>query len=250
MVLVMIGLWFYQNKYKDASIADVGWAYGLAGAAIYFSLMGAGDNTRRLLLALLAGFWGLRLGTYLFISRIIKAKKEDGRYSNLRKIYGNKAKMKFFIFFQGQAFFVVIFAIPFLVVVNNPYSGIMILDYLGIIIWVIAICAEWVADHQLSRFRSNTENKGHVCREGLWKYSRHPNYFFEWIHWWCYVLLSIGSSYWWMTLVGPIVMCVLLLKITGIPYTELQALKSRGEAYRNYQKTTSVFFPWLPKEKA
>lgn len=250
MVLVMIGLWLYQNKHQDAGIADVGWAYGLAGAAIYFSVMGTGDGTRRLLLALLAGIWGLRLGTYLLIDRIIKAKAEDGRYQNLRTIFGDRAKLRFFVFFQGQALFVVVFAIPFWVVATNPQPGLVIWDFIAIAVWVSAIFAEWISDQQLARFRADPANKGQVCQAGLWRYSRHPNYFFEWLHWWCYVLLSFGAPYWWAALTGPLVMWILLWKVTGIPYTELQALRSRGEAYRVYQKTTSAFFPWFPKENA
>ncbi len=250
MMLVMVGLWLYQNKHQDAGIADVGWAYGLAGAAIYFSLMGTGDGTRRLLLALLAGFWGIRLGTYLLIDRVIKAKAEDGRYQNLRRVFGDRVKFRFFVFFQGQALFVAIFAIPFWTVAMNPQQGLVIWDFIAIAVWAGSIFGEFWADRQLARFRSNPANKGKVCQVGLWRYSRHPNYFFEWLHWWCYVLLSIGSPFWWAAFTGPIVMWVLLRKVTGIPYTELQALKSRGEAYRIYQQTTSPFFPWIPKEKA
>jgi steroid 5-alpha reductase family enzyme len=116
-------------------------------------------------------------------------------------------------------------------------------------VWIISVGGEWLADRQLARFRQDPSNKGKVCRQGLWRYSRHPNYFFEWVHWWAYVLIGIGGPWGWLTLFGPAVMLVFLLKITGVPPTEKRALQSRGEAYREYQRTTSVFFPWPPKQE-
>lgn len=248
LALVMIGLWKNQEKYQNAGIADVGWAYGLVCSAIYFSIQGNGDESRRVLMAFLASIWGIRLGTYLLVDRIFRASEEDGRYQNLRNYYGEKAKRGFFWFFQVQALFVVIFSIPFLVVSWNPHPSFTNWDAIGILIWIGANIGEWVADKQLTRFRSDKKNKFNVCQNGLWRYSRHPNYFFEWLHWWSYVLLSVGSPVSWISLIGPITMGFLLFKVTGIPYTELQALKRRGTAYRIYQETTSPFIPWFPKE--
>lgn len=250
MTFVMVCLWLYQNKYQDAGIADVGWSYGLAGAAIYFSWIGDGEEVRRFLLTFMAGIWGIRLGTYLLVDRLLHSQDEDGRYQNLRRHFGEKAQQKFFWFFQGQALFVVIFAIPFWVVALNASPGLTMWDLLAIIIWVVANAGEWLADKQLSQFRSNPENKDKVCQIGLWRFSRHPNYFFEWIHWWSYVALSISSPLWWLALTGPACMGYLLIRVTGIPYTESQALRTRGDAYRAYQKTTSPFFPWFPKKSS
>ena len=112
----------------------------------------------------------------------------------------------------------------------------------------MAVLGETIADRQLARFRADPENRGKTCNQGLWRYSRHPNYFFEWIHWFAYIFLAVGSPHWWLALLGPLVMAVFLLKITGIPYTELQSLKSKGESYREYQRTTSAFIPWFPKK--
>jgi steroid 5-alpha reductase family enzyme len=113
-------------------------------------------------------------------------------------------------------------------------------------VWTVAVTGESVADAQLARFRTDPVNKGMVCSDGLWRYSRHPNYFFEWAHWWAYVLIGGGAALTWL---GPVAMLVFLFRITGIPYTEKQALRSRGDAYRDYQETTSVFFPWPPKAR-
>ena len=114
-------------------------------------------------------------------------------------------------------------------------------------IWLIAVSGESLADWQLSAFRHDPANAGQVCQRGLWRYSRHPNYFFEWLHWWAYVCLAAGSPWGGLALAGPAAMLYFLLKVTGVPPTEAQALKSRGDAYRQYQRTTSVFFPWPPQ---
>lgn len=250
MALVMMSLWQYQNKHQNAAIADVGWSYGLVGAAIYCSIVGHGDEVRRFLLGLFVSIWGIRLGTYLWIDRVLRAKEEDSRYQNLRKHFGDRAKRKFFWFFQGQALFVIIFSIPFLVVCWNPKPSFTYLDYLGIMIWLLGNMGEWFSDYQLAQFRSDSENKGKVFQKGLWRFSRHPNYFFEWIHWWSYVVFSIGASLWWISLMGPVCMGYLLMRLTGIPYAESQALKSRGDAYRIYQESTNAFIPWFPKENS
>ncbi|HEX5550019.1 MAG TPA: DUF1295 domain-containing protein, partial [Nitrospira sp.] len=100
------------------------------------------------------------------------------------------------------------------------------------------------------RFRGKSWNHDRVCREGLWYYSRHPNYFFEWLHWWAYVVMAIGAPGWPLTLIGPVAMGWALLRVTGIPLAEQQALTSKGEDYREYQRTTNAFVPWFPKPRA
>jgi len=121
-------------------------------------------------------------------------------------------------------------------------------DLLAVGVFLVSVAGEAIADRQLAGFRADPANRGKTCRTGLWRYSRHPNYFFEWVHWWSYVLLGLGSPYWLVTILGPALMLVFLFKITGIPATEERALLTRGEDYRNYQRTTSPFFPWFPKE--
>jgi len=116
----------------------------------------------------------------------------------------------------------------------------------------VSICiasVEAISDLQLHRFRQQPENKGEVCRVGFWNYSRHPNYFFEWLHWWTYVLLAITAPLGWLTILAPVAMWFFLNRVTGIPHTEIQAIKSRGDKYRNYQQTTNAFFPWFPNNK-
>ena len=140
-------------------------------------------------------------------------------------------------------------ALPALVVAHHVTAPLQVWDYLGAGVLVGSIIGETVADRQLQRFRSDPANRGTTCRTGLWRTSRHPNYFFEWIHWCAYVLMAVGSPWWILTWIGPILMLFFLFKVTGIPATETQALKSRGEDYRRYQESTSVFVPWFPKKE-
>jgi steroid 5-alpha reductase family enzyme len=143
----------------------------------------------------------------------------------------------------------VIFSIPFLVAMTLRSQGLGAWVAAGVLVWVVAVTGEALADRQLAAFRADQTNRGRTCRVGLWRLSRHPNYFFEWLHWWSYVLLGVGSPWWALTLVGPALMLYFLLRVTGIPATEAQALASRGEDYREYQRTTSAFVPWFPRRQ-
>jgi len=238
-------LFVYQYFKKDAGIVDAGWAIGMAFMAAWLAWHGTGDQSRRMFLALAGGLWGLRLAFHLLINRVLPA-GEDGRYLMLRESWGKSANLNFFIFFQVQAAWSLLFAVPFYAVSENQ-AALNSADLIALIIWIIAIAGESTADRQLENWKKSPENHGKTCRTGLWQYSRHPNYFFEWTHWWSYVFLAWASPYFLLTFLGPSIMLLFLYKITGIPYTEKRALLSRGDDYRDYQRTTSAFFPWWPK---
>jgi len=245
LAAIMLLLWLYATARRDASIVDVGWSAGLGILAVLYGLTTEGYPPRVMLVAALAALWSLRLAGYLFVNRIW-GRSEDGRYQTLRARWGPRATRNFFWFFQFQALLSVLFSIPFLVAIHNPTPDLGWADWLGTAIWIVAVLGETIADLQLARFRSAPHNRGKTCRRGLWNYSRHPNYFFEWLHWWAYVGLSLGNPWWPVTLLGPAAMLFFLFKVTGIPATERQALASRGEDYRQYQRTTSPFIPWFP----
>lgn len=242
--ILMTGGWLWQRRTRNAGIVDVLWAAGVGGAAIWFAVAGDGAMLPRCVLAALGGTWGLRLAAHLFVR--VGGEDEDGRYRHLRRHWqGNQ--LKFFAFFQFQAALIVLFALPFFAVSHNPVAAVTPWLIAALAIWVASIAGESIADHQLARFRADHANHGKTCRNGLWRYSRHPNYFFEWLHWFAYVCLAIGSPMAWLAWSGPIVMYVFLRWISGIPYTEAQALRSRGEDYREYQRRTPMLIPWFPK---
>ena len=199
-----------------------------------------------MLLGLLAGTWSFRLGLFLLRDRVFNG-KEDGSYQSLMDSWGECAERRILRLFLIQAIFIVLFSLPFLPVVGSSVRPFVLWDILAIAVWLTAVIGESLADRQLARWRANPVNRDQTCRHRLWRYSRHPNYFFEWLHWWTYVFLAAGSSWWWLTLFGPALMLFLLYRVTGIPYTEAQALRSRGEDYARYQRTTSAFFPWFPR---
>jgi len=246
MVVIMSLLWLLQRRTGDSGIVDVAWGMGVGLLACFFCWGSAeGNSFRRVMIAALAMAWAVRLSAYV-LSRVLKM-PEDGRYQTLKENWGAAAQARMFRFYQLQAFGSLLFALPMLIAARNP-NEIGPFDYLGILIWIIAIGGESLADFQLASFRNQANTKGKVCQRGLWRYSRHPNYFFEWLHWWSYVCLAIGSPNGWLAILFPIVMLFFILKVTGIPPTEAQAVKSRGDAYREYQRTTSPFFPWPPKK--
>ena len=248
MAAVMAALWVVQRARRDAGVVDVGWAAGLGLLAVLYAVLAAGPPLRRLLVATMAGAWSLRLAWYILVNRVL-GKPEDGRYQTLRSKWGDRAQSRFFVFFQLQALVDVIFSLPYLVAMTNPTPGLGVWGVAGVLVWVVAVVGEALADGQLAAFRADPANRGRTCRVGLWRLSRHPNYFFEWLHWWSYVLLAVGSPWWALTLVGPALMPFFLFKVTGIPATEAQALASRGEDYREYQRTTSAFVPWFPRRQ-
>lgn len=248
LAVVMSALWLVQRRTHNAGIVDIAWSFGTAMCAIWFAWGAGGDVNRRILVALIAGIWGLKLGVYLF-SRLVGA-HEDRRYAMMREKWGDKTQQRMFMIFQIQAFWAVLFALPMLLASMNETPGLRWFDWLGLAIWLISVIGTGVADAQLNAFRKNPGNEGEVCRRGMWRYSRHPNYFFEWIHWWAYVAIGLSGQWGWFTPAGPAVMLFFLLQVTGIPITEKAMIRSRGDKYRRYQETTSAFVPLPPREEA
>jgi steroid 5-alpha reductase family enzyme len=141
----------------------------------------------------------------------------------------------------------VFLAIPYFIIALNPEPHLSVLEYIGAGMWLVSIIGEGLSDFQLAQFRKDPDNKGQVCNVGLWDYSRHPNYFFQFMIWVSVFVFALSSPYGYIAIVCPIVISYLIFKVTGIPMTEEQSLRSRGDAYRRYQETTSVFVPWFKK---
>ncbi len=243
---VMLLVWIQQALRKDATLVDVAWAANLGLLAGLYAFLGDGLRERRVLIAVLAGAWALRLAGYLLFDRAL-GKPEDGRYRSLRESWGPHANRNFFWFFQAQALLDVVLSVPFLLVCANRASTIAPVECASVALWLLAIGGESLADLQLAQFKRDPASKGKTCRRGLWRLSRHPNYFFEWLHWVAYALFALLAPFGWLAISAPAIMLYLLWKVTGIPATEAHAVKSRGQDYIDYQRTTSAFVPWFPK---
>jgi steroid 5-alpha reductase family enzyme len=248
VLAMMFALWLLHLGTNNASVVDPGWAFGVPLLAITYALMGSGFGWRRWLMAGMAAAWGIRLGVHLLV-RII-GQPEEGRYQELRRQWKTNLAFKFLLFFEFQGLLDLVLSLPFLFAAVNPVRKLSPLEYVGIAIWLVAIAGEAVADAQLAAFKRDPASHGKVCQRGLWKYSRHPNYFFEWLVWIAWAVFAIASPYGWLAIICPVLMFYFLFRVTGIPATEAQALRSKGEAYRRYQKTTSAFVPWFRKSTA
>jgi steroid 5-alpha reductase family enzyme len=239
----MLGGWRWQRRHGNAGIVDVIWTAGLGFGALLLAATGSGARAPRAALAALGGLWSARLAVHLW--RRLEREGEDGRYRHLRSLWGN-TPWHWLAFFQLQALSVPVFALPFVAVAAVPRASPGWLGT-GIALWLLGVGGEARADAQLVRFRADPANRGRTCREGLWRYSRHPNYFFEWLHWFAYVALAVGSPLWWLSWLGPLTMGLSLRFLSGVRWTEAQALRSRGEDYRDYQRCTPMLFPWFPR---
>ena len=246
VVSLMSLLWLVQRSTRNAGIVDVAWAGSIGALGLFFLATGGGDGNRRLLAGLLIAVWSLRLTVYLF--RRVVGHPEEGRYATLRAKWGENADSRLFRFFLMQAAAALAFALPLLVISWNCAPLSPIAAAISLAVWTVGMGGVYLADVQLERFKSNPNNTGRTCRKGLWHYSRHPNYFFEWIHWWTYLPLALPAPFWWLALVIPLLLLYFVLFVTGIPPTEAQAVVSRGEDYRRYQQTTSAFVPWIPRK--
>lgn len=246
--LVMFLVWLWASSIQNAGVVDIFWAFNFSFIAIILFIVGTGLPARKLLVCSLVFVWSMRLGIYLLIRVGSHLAQEEGRYKKLREEWAPKANRKFFFFFQMQAMSNIYLAIPFFLACFNTASEMNILDYIGAAVWLISLVGETIADVQLKKFKENPENKGKVCMAGLWNYSRHPNYFFESMIWIGYFLIALTAPYGWLAILSPVTILFLVLRLTGIPMTEEQSLRSKGDAYREYQKTTSVFIPWFKKK--
>jgi steroid 5-alpha reductase family enzyme len=256
MSAVMAAGWAQVKKSGNGGWTDVYWTFGtgLAGTAVSLvPIAGAGWPTARQgLVAALVAFWALRLGVY--IARRVASSPEDARYTRLRELWGERFIGRMFGFLQIQAPATALLCLAIMVAARRPFpAGLRIEDFAGLAILVVAIAGESLADRQMKAFKADAANHGKVADKGLWGWSRHPNYFFEWVHWLAYPVIAIDLSgaypEGWLALAGPLFMYLLLTRITGTPPLEAAMIRSKGAAYGDYQARVSAFFPLPPRRK-
>ncbi len=255
--ILMAMAWMVQQRTGNSGWVDTIWTFavGLTGAgSALWPVGGASPNARQWLVAVLVAIWSLRLG--LHIARRTAGIKDDPRYAAFAAEWGVDSPRRMFVFLQNQGFGSIPLVFAIFVAARFPQAPLRLQDYLGVLILLSGILGEALADAQLKAFRNDPANKGRVCDAGLWRWSRHPNYFFEWFGWLAYPVIAISAdhalSYPWgfASLLAPVFMYWILVHVTGIPPLEQQMLRSRGERYRDYQARTSAFFPLPPHKGA
>lgn len=242
---VMIIIYIWGRSIKNYGVVDIFWAFNFLVIAAVIWFLADGFFDRKVLVCGLAALWSLRLGVYLLIRVGSHFDEEEGRYKALREEWSDTI---FFLFFQAQAFSNVMLALPFFLIALNDNPKVSIVEYIGAALWLVSIIGEGLSDWQLKNFKKNPANKGKVCQDGLWNYSRHPNYFFQLMIWISVLIMSLPSPYGYLAIICPLSIGYLIFKVTGIPMTEEQAVRSRGDLYKEYQRTTSIFIPWFKKK--
>lgn len=247
--LAMAGAWAVQRKTGNSGWIDTIWSFavGIGGGAA--ALFANGAFERQIIVFAIIALWALRLGSHIG-SRSAGA-KEDPRYAKFIEQWGKSASLRLFWFLQIQAVAAYILVLAVYLAASSPIVFPRIMDFIALAIAIIALAGEGIADAQLARFRKTPEAKSGVCETGLWRYSRHPNYFFEWLFWCIWPLLAVsdfGLS--WFSLLAPVMMYWLLVHVSGIPPLEEHMLRSRGEKFRTLQNRVNAFFPGPRKTTA
>jgi steroid 5-alpha reductase family enzyme len=239
--------WRLSVLLDNYSLVDVTWALSFAPVAVWFALSGSGWPVRRLAVAAVVAAWSLRLGVYLWTRVAGHHPREDARYAVLRQKWAANPPRAFLWFFLAQALLVWLLMLPVFLTANRAVTRFETLEVAGLALWFVALVGEGVADAQLARFKQTNTDSVAVCDAGLWRYSRHPNYFFQSLLWWGLFLMALPAPWGWTAIVAPLAMLHFLLNVTGIPLTEKLALEKRGDVYAAYQRRTSAFVPWFRK---
>ena len=248
--VAMMLVWAFQRAVNNGGWTDVGWTFVTGAAGVVYALwpLGAEISARQWLCAGLIAVWSLRLGVHL-ARRVGSAPSEDARYARFRRDWAPKFQARMFSFLQTQAVAGALLAVAVLAAARNPAPGLGWQDAAGAALLRVAILGEGLADAQLARWKRDPANHGGICEAGLWGWSRHPNYFFEWLVWlgWPLIAIAPGHAWGWSALIGPAFILLLLIKVSGLPPLEAAMLRSRGDAWRDYQRRVSSFIPLPPK---
>ncbi|MSP03064.1 MAG: DUF1295 domain-containing protein [Acetobacteraceae bacterium] len=250
--LAMAGAWWFQRRMRNAGWVDVVWTFATGTAAVIGALWPSteGFTPRRLAVAALAAAWAMRLGLHLRAR--VMTRPEDRRYAGFRVEWGSDFEVRLFWFLQIQAAAAWPLAIAMTVAARNPAASFGVADFAALVVIVVSVLGAGIADRQLARFVSDPGNKGRVCDSGLWTWSRHPNYFLEFLGWcaWPLFAFNLDWPWWWLALPAPVLMYWLLVHVSGIPPLEKAMLETRGDAYRAYQRRTRPLLPLPIRRKA
>jgi len=245
MSIIAVTLWIASRVKRDVGIVDSFWSLMILAAGLCFLYFGnTALSERSTLVLILLAIWSLRLAAH--ISWRNWGQPEDTRYQTIRKNNEPHFEWKsLYIVFLLQAMLAAIVALPLMSIFGSS-NAINILDLFAFTLWLIGMSFEVIGDMQLARFKSSASNRGKVLNTGLWRYSRHPNYFGEFCIWWAFFLFAIASGHWW-SIISPLLMTILLLKVSGVSLLE-STITDRRPDYADYIRKTSAFFPWFPKE--
>lgn len=242
----MLVMFTIAQVIKDNSIVDIGWGIGFIIVTITGLLFADTFIQRQLLVATLVVIWGLRLSVHIFIRNA--GKPEDFRYAQWRKEWGKWAVVRaFFQVFMLQGAIMFVIALPIMMVNASTVSGLNGYDAIGLLVWVIGFFFEAVGDYQLYAFKKGGANKGKIIKHGLWKYTRHPNYFGEVVQWWGIFIIAASAGYWYVSIISPVILTWLILKVSGIPMLE-EKYKDHPD-WSEYAAKTNAFFPAPPKRE-
>lgn len=246
--LVMAAAWLVQRAVRNAGWVDAIWTFALGAGGTVYALAPipgiAWPGPRQVLIAAVIGVWAARLGIHLV--RRTWGRPEDSRYAQFRQEWGPGYERRMFWFLQIQAAAAAFLALTVWAAARNP-APLGAGDGVGLALVSVAYVGAAIADAQLQRFREEPRHRGRICDRGLWRWSRHPNYFFEWLGWLAYPFFAVrlnGADWGLLALTGPAFMYVLLVHVSGIPPLEQQMLRTRGQDFRTYRARTNAFFPW------
>ena len=247
ITMMFIG-WLFSIVKRNVNVVDSLWGLGFVLIAWLTFFLAEGFLARKLLIALMVSFWGIRLSIYLTWRNW--AKSEDARYGSWRTQIGKKFwYISLFKVFLLQALFMWVIALgPQYGQVAQQPGHLTWLDALGFMIWLTGFVYESLSDWQLARFKADLANRGKVMNRGLWAYSRHPNYFGEFLVWWGLFMVTLNTPLGWWTIGSPLIVTLVLLKMTGIPLTE-RAITNTRPGYKRYIRETNAFIPWFRQRK-
>ena len=240
LLLQMCFVWIFYRLTKNPSVVDASWSLGLMASGLIY-LWSLPMSPRWAVISALMIIWALRLAGYLWYTRI-RHGHVDKRYTELSTHWKISQSLGFFLNFQLQGLLIFIISFVFYLISTSNNVGLSLMDGVAMVVVLLGVLGESLADLQLNGFKA--QQKGGVCNIGLWRYSRHPNYFFDWFTWLGFALFAIQSHRGYLGIVSPVLLYVIFTRMTG-PLTERGSIESRGQKYIDYQKRTSMFFPWF-----